>query len=182
MKIRHLTRSEIPYIWRIDRREVIDNIYYLRDGKLILESEHYDMHGWPPGEPEYYTLILVDCFDRGGYFCGAFEGDLLIGTVVLENRFIGREKDTLQRKFLHVGKSARKQGLGKKLFMLAAEKAVELGAKKIYISATLSENTVNFYMRVGCVLATEIDEELFALEPEDIHLEFDLKQIGEINT
>jgi len=70
MKIRHLTRSEIPYIWQIDRREVIDNIYYLRDGKLILEPEHYDMHGWPPGEPEYYTLILVDCFDRGGYFCG----------------------------------------------------------------------------------------------------------------
>jgi hypothetical protein len=27
-------------------------------------------------------------------------------------------------------------------------------------------------MRLGCVLATEIDSELFALEPEDIHLEY----------
>jgi N-acetylglutamate synthase-like GNAT family acetyltransferase len=85
-------------------------------------------------------------------------------------------------KFLHVGKSARKQGLGKKLFILAAEKAIELGAKKLYISATPSENTVNFYMQLGCVLATEIDEELFTLEPEDIHLEFDLGKVGEIST
>jgi predicted N-acetyltransferase YhbS len=182
MKIRQLTRSEIPYIWQIDRREVINNVYYLRDGKLVLEPEHYDMRGWPSGEPEHYTPSFLDCFDRGGYFCGAFEGDLLIGTVVLENHFIGREKDTLQMKFLHVGKSARKQGLGKKLFILAAEKAIELGAKKLYISATPSENTVNFYMRLGCVLATEIDEELFTLEPEDIHLEFDLGKVGEIST
>ena len=172
MKIRQLTRSEIPYIWQIDRREVINNVYCLRNGKLVLEPEHYDMRGWPPGEPEHYSPSFLDCFDHGGYFCGAFEGDLLIGIVVLENHFIGREKDTLQMKFLHVSNSFRKQGLGKKLFLLAAEKARELGAKKMYVSATPSENTVNFYLRLGCVLATEIDQELFELEPEDIHLEY----------
>lgn len=66
----------------------------------------------------------------------------------------------------------RKQGLGSRLFNLAVEKAKALGAKKLYLSATPSENTVNYYLRLGCVLATEIDPELFALEPEDIHLEF----------
>jgi len=174
MKIRELTRSEIPYIWQIDRSEVIDNIYYLRDGKLVIRPEHYDMHGWPQGEPEHYTPIMLKCFDHGGHFWGVFEGDLLIGTVVLENRFIGKEKDTLQMKFLHVSNHFRKQGLGKKLFLLAAEKAKELGAKKIYISATPAENTVNFYMHLGCVLAREIDQELFELEPEDIHIEYAL--------
>lgn len=179
MKIRLLARSEIPYIWQIDRREIIDNIYYLRNGKLVLEREHYDVRGWPPGKPEHYTPILLDCFGRGGYFWGAFAGELLVGAVVLENRFIGSSKDTLQMKFLHVSNSFRKQGLGKQLFVLAAEKAIELDAKKMYISATPSENTVNFYLRLGCVLAREIDEELFALEPEDIHLEFVLKKIEE---
>jgi N-acetylglutamate synthase-like GNAT family acetyltransferase len=82
-------------------------------------------------------------------------------------------------KFLHVSNNYRKQGLGKKLFFLAAEKALELGAKKLYISATPSENTVDFYLNLGCVLATEVDEDLFRLEPEDIHLEFDLAQIGD---
>jgi hypothetical protein len=41
----------------------------------------------------------------------------------------------------------------------------------MYISATPSENTVNFYMRLGCEIASEPDPELLAREPEDIHLE-----------
>ena len=172
MKIRELTRSEIPSIWQIDRSEVSDNIYYLRGGKLVLEPEHYDMTGWPPGEEEEYTPILLDCFDRGGHFWGAFEEEQLIGVVILESKFIGSQKDTLQMKFLHVSNNFRKQGLGKKLFLLAAEKAKELGAKKMYISATPAENTIHFYMHFGCVLAKEIDPELFELEPEDIHLEY----------
>ena len=40
MNIHPLERNEIALIWQIDRREVIDNIYYLRDGKLVLEPEH----------------------------------------------------------------------------------------------------------------------------------------------
>jgi predicted N-acetyltransferase YhbS len=179
MKIRELTRSEVPYIWQINRREVIENVYYLENGELVLKHEHYDMHGWPAGEPEHYTSILADCFDHGGHFWGAFSGELLIGAVVLENRFIGSAKDTLQMIFLHVSNNYRKQGLGKKLFLLAAEKALELEAKKLYISAISSENTINFYLNLGCVLATEIDAELYALEPEDIHLEFALNKIGD---
>jgi hypothetical protein len=42
----------------------------------------------------------------------------------------------------------------------------------MYISATPSENTVNFYQYLGCVLTEEVDAELFELEPEDIHLEY----------
>ena len=180
MKIRPLTRSEIPYIWQIDRSEVIENIYHLRDGQLVLEPEHYNMHGWPPGDPEHDTPFLMDCFDHGGYFWGAFAGELPIGVVILENRFIGSQKDTLQMKFLHVSSHSRKQGLGKELFLLAAKQAKDLGAKKMYISATPSENTVNFYMRLGCILAMEVSRELFELEPDDIHLEFDLEKTGEL--
>jgi len=172
VNIRPLHRDEIPRIWQIDRREVIENIYSLREGKLILEPEHYDMQGWPPGEAEQYTPILLDCYDRGGFFWGAFENDTLVGVSILESKFIGSGQDTLQLKFLHVNRNLRGQGLGTRLFKIAVEKAKALGAKKLYISATPSENTVNYYMRLGCVLATEINPELFALEPEDIHLEY----------
>jgi predicted N-acetyltransferase YhbS len=172
MNIRLLQRAEIPLIWQIDRREVIDHVYYLRDGKLILEPEHYDMQGWPPGEAEHYTPILLDCYDRGGIFWGVFESDKLIGVTILESKFIGAQQDTLQLKFLHTSHDFRKQGLGTRLFHLAVEKAKALGAKKLYISATPSEHTVNYYMRLGCVLAKEVDPELFALEPEDIHFEY----------
>lgn len=172
MNIRLLQRAEIPLIWQIDRREIVQNIYILQDGKLVLKPDYFDIQGWPPGEAEHYTPILLDCYDRGGMFWGAFENDKLIGVAILESKFIGSQQDTLQLKFLHVSRDYRKQGIAATLFRLAVEKARALGAKKLYISATPSEHTVNYYMRLGSVLAREIDPELFALEPEDIHLEY----------
>jgi predicted N-acetyltransferase YhbS len=172
--VRPLLREEIALIWNIDRTEVIENIYHLKDGKLVLRPQHIEVPGWPSGEPEKYTPILLDCFDRGGWFHGAFDEKALIGAVVLENRFIGRHKDQLQLKFLHVSCSYRNRGLGAKLFELAKATASERGATRLYISATPSENTVNFYSRLGCSVATELDPELLELEHEDIHLELEI--------
>jgi predicted N-acetyltransferase YhbS len=172
MNIRLLQRDEIPLVWQIDRREIVQNIYVLQDGKLVLKPDYFDIQGWPPAEAELSTPILLDCYDRGGTFWGAFESDKLVGVAILESKFIGSKQDTLQLKFLHVSRDIRKQGFGSRLFNMAAEKARTLGAKKLYISATPSENTIHYYLWLGCILATEIDPELFDLEPEDIHLEY----------
>ncbi len=168
--IRDLDRNEIENIWSIDRREVIENVYHLEQGSLLLKPEYYDMQGWPPGEAEIYTPLLYKSFDRGGWFHGAFEEARLVGVAILDNKLIGKDKDQLQLKFLHVSRDYRKQGLGRKLFDLASEEARKRGAKQLYISATPSENTVNFYLNLGAVVADEPDPELFELEPEDIHL------------
>jgi predicted N-acetyltransferase YhbS len=168
---RTLQREEVELVWTIDRSEVIENLYYYENGGLVLKPEHYDMHGWPPGEAEHYTPMLLDCFDRGGWFYGLFDKDQLIGIAILESKFIGAQKDQLQLKFLHVSQAYRGQGLGKKLFESARDKARERGARRLYISATPSEHTVNFYHRLGCTVTQELDPELFELEPEDIHLE-----------
>ncbi len=172
MNIRELHREEIEEIWTIDRGEVIENIYYLQNGNLVLQPEHYDMQGWPPGEPEQYIPILIDCFDRGGTFYGAFQNGELIGVVVLDNKLIGPNKDQLQLKFLHISRTYRKRGLGKILFNKVVKRAHEMKARKLYVSATPSENTINFYINMGCVVTREVDRELFELEPEDIHLEY----------
>jgi predicted N-acetyltransferase YhbS len=171
---RKLLREEIEQVWNIDRSEVIDNIYRFERGTLVLRPQHYDIPGWPPAEAEKYTPILLDCFDRGGWFYGAFDHRELIGIVVLESKRIGKHKDQLQLKFLHVSDSCRRRGLGTKLFELAKATARERGAKRLYISATPSENTANFYLRLGCAVAGEPDPDLIELEPEDIHLECDV--------
>lgn len=168
---RKLLRTEIEQVWSIDRREVIENIYYFENGELVLKPEYYDMQGWPSGDVEKSSQALLDCFDRGGWFLGAFDDGKLVGAAILDNKFIGRDGNQLQLKFLHVSRNYRKHGLGKQLFHLAADRAREMGAKQMYISATPSENTVNFYMRLGAVVTKEPDAELFALEPEDIHFE-----------
>ncbi len=168
---RELARSEVSHYWDIDRREVIDNIYYLIDGELVLKPEHYDVQDWPPGEAELYTPLLLECFDHGGWLYGLFDHDELVAAVVLESKFIGPRKDLLQLKAMHVSSHYRDQGLGRYLFGLAVQKARERGAKGLYISATPSEHTINFYLRVGCKVTATPDPELFALEPGDIHLE-----------
>ncbi|MCL5995678.1 MAG: GNAT family N-acetyltransferase [Chloroflexi bacterium] len=171
---RELSRAEVERVWSIDRSEVIDHIYYFENGGLVLKPEHYDMHGWPPGEAEKYTPELLECFDRGGWFCGLFDDAKLIGVAVLDVKFIGRNKDQLQLAFLHVSSAYRNQGLGQQLFEMARDKAREKGAKRLYISATPSEHTIDFYRRQGCIVTPEPDPALFALEPEDIHLECDI--------
>lgn len=169
---RLLDRHEIARIWDIDRREVIDNIYYYEHGELVLKPEHYDMQGWPAGEADLYTPILEACFARGGWFHGLFDSDRLVGVAVLDTRQIGLQRDLLQLKALHVSSGYRDQSIGRRLFEVASDEARRRGAKGLYISATPSEHTINFYLRLGCCISSSPDPELFVLEPEDIHLEY----------
>jgi predicted N-acetyltransferase YhbS len=171
---RALSRDEIKGLWQIDRSEVIEALYYFTDKALVLKPEHYDVTGWPPGEAEKYTPLLEACYDHGGWFYGLFDDQKLLGAAVLESRFIGKSKDQLQLKFLHISNRFRGNGWGKQLFNLAADEARRRGAKGLYISATPSERTINFYLRLGCQVVSEPDPGLWALEPEDIHLEYEL--------
>jgi predicted N-acetyltransferase YhbS len=174
VRLKELERHEIGAVWSIDRAEVIDEIYRREGDELVCKPEHHDVKGWPPGEKERYGPILLDCFDHGGTFYGAFADDTLVGATVLESRFIGREKDQLQLKFLHVSRRHRRAGLGSLLFTKAVARARELGARRLYISATPSGNTIRFYLRRGCRATGDVDAALFELEPEDIHLEYDI--------
>jgi predicted N-acetyltransferase YhbS len=171
VKIRRLERHEVGDVWSIDRAEVVEKAYRHENGELVLESRYFDVRGWPPGEQEHYGPILLDCFDHGGTFYGAFEGETLIGVCVLEGRFIGRDKDRLQLKFLHVSSAHRQAGVGRTLFELAVARARELGARRLYVSSTATENSVHFYLHRGCRVTDDVDAALSALEPNDIHLE-----------
>lgn len=176
MELRDLERSEIPLVWGIDRGETIDGIYRHEDGRLVLEPEDFEMKGWPPGEGEIYTPQLEACFDRGGAFRGAFEGDQLAGVVIMDARFIGRDGDQLQMTFLHVDRSWRGTGLGRRLFEEGVRIARARGARRVYVSATPSRNSIGFYEHMGCTVTDDVDPGLFELEPLDIHMEYSIRE------
>ena len=179
MEIKELERDEIERVRDIDRREVIEGVYYHRDGRLVLVPERHDVVGWPPGALEEHISSLRACLDQGGVIFGAFSEDgRLQGIAAVGDRFFGTAADRLQLVFLHVSDGARGQGLGSRLFAMAAHRAQACGARVLYVSATPSENTVDFYLGRGCRVADEVDAELFALEPEDIHLEYVLSLPG----
>lgn len=175
IEFRSISRDEIGRIWReIDRREFVGSVYRMKSGELSEEKIDFDVKGWPPGEEQKYMPLLQECYDRGGFFNGVFHNGRLIGIVVLESKFIGKSKDQLQLKFLHISRDFRKKGLGTKLLTIAAHEARKRGAKALYISSCESKNTVDFWLQRGCAITDDVDEELYRLEPEDIHLVYRL--------
>ncbi|QND51966.1 GNAT family N-acetyltransferase [Phyllobacterium sp. 628] len=171
MELRALKRSEIEQVWTIDRSEIIENIYVLLDGKLVLQPHYFDVPGWEDGEAEKYTPLLQASFDRGGQFFGFFDGDKVAGVGAVDTIWRGPKQELLQLTFLHVSNAYRGQRLGVRLFEHCKDVARDMGAKGLYVSAIPSENTVDFYRRLRCVVTETPDAELSALEPEDIPLE-----------
>jgi len=129
---------------------------------------------WSTDKLGQLITSLQNLFDRGGFIFGAFSEKKLVGVAALDSRFIGSQKDTLDLAGLWVSSQYRKKGKATTLLKQIIEKAKFLGAKKLYISATPSYNTVTFYFNRGAKLTEEINEEKFQLEPDDIHLEMSL--------
>lgn len=174
VEYRTIGPAEVSRLGEIDRTEVIDHIYYMRDGRLVLEEEHWHLRGWPPGDEERHVAETLDLLDRGGTAWGAFDGDRMVGIASLDSTFIGREGDTLNMALLHVSHGHRGRGIGTRLLELTKERARGLGASRLYVSGMPTERAVAFYMSRGCRLADEVDPELFAREPEDVHMVMDL--------
>jgi GNAT superfamily N-acetyltransferase len=143
----------------------------VRDGALILETEHWDVPDWSPSEKQRRIAILQDMYDMGATFFGALDGCRLVGMSVLDHNPMSSGVDRLRLDGLWVSHQCRKQGVGGKLVQLVAQAARERGARALYVSATPSENTVRFYRSVGFHLAKLVDPGLYEKEPEDIHME-----------
>jgi GNAT superfamily N-acetyltransferase len=174
LTLRLLARDEIALIWTIDRSEEIDGFYVLEAGELVLVVEEFLASSWHPDFIASSTPDFERVWDTGGQFWGAFDGATLAGIAVLLVEPIGEPPDMVQLEFLHVSRPYRNRGLGRRLFLHAAEQARRLGARRLYISATPSRHTVSFYTGIGCYLSPQPVPALLEREPEDIHLEYRL--------
>jgi GNAT superfamily N-acetyltransferase len=174
MEMRLLTRDEVELIWTIDRSEVHHHIYEPRGGQLVRTPKYFEIPGWRPEAAEKETPELLDCFDRGGTFLGVFDGEALVGIGVLDSARVGPAGDQMQLSYLYVSRAYRGRGVGMQLFEAAVSAARKAGATAVYVSATPTENTVDFYLNRGCVVAPEPDPKLLAAEPDDIHLVYAL--------
>ena len=175
LNVRTLNRSEIENVRNLDRREIVEQVYYLDNGQLKLKNEFYDIKTWKADELERSIEHLYEIYDGHGYILGGFAEGKLIAVSALDSEFFGKNRNYLQLYFFHVDSRYRGLGFGKKLLNRTIIKAKELGAKKLYISATPSQKTINFYLSMGCELTSEVHPRLFELEPEDIHLQLALQ-------
>ena len=141
----------------------------LRDGALHLVPDFYDVAGWPDGEADHYTPILLDCHDRGGWCVGMFDGARLVAAVFVDSQPLGPHGDMLQLKFLHVSHDWRGCA-GEQLYRTAREQARAMGAARLYVRDAVAEH--DRLLPAARLYGQHLpDPALYALEPEDIHLE-----------
>lgn len=129
---------------------------------------------WSDDDIVYLVQCLKSTITAGGTVFGAFMDGILVGFSSVENEFFGDKKEYLQLSSIHVSYEHRGCGIGKTLFRLSADRARELGAKKLYISAHSSQETQAFYTSMHCVEAETINQNLVAAEPFDCQLEYRL--------
>ena len=168
---RVLERDEIRRLNEIDRYEIIEEVYYFRDGKLILEKEYseiIDISGISEVIEDY-----IEDYDDNGTFIGAFDGEKLVGLGGISGNLIGENKNMIQLTSLWVSNKYRKKGIGGQLISMLKEIAKQSNAEKLYVSAAPSKNTVDFYRGVGFDLTTPV-KELFESESDEIPMDMKL--------
>lgn len=153
------------------RHQVVDQCLRRENNKWVVRSDPF-VDDWT--EEDYQTLIgcLRNTAHTDGFVYGAFLNDVLKGFVSVERGFFGGENLYYDLSSLHVSEDMRRKGIGKELFLAAAEWARKQGAKKLYLSSHSAVESQAFYHSMGCVDAAEYNQKHVEEEPYDRQLEY----------
>lgn len=171
---RALRLDEINKIAEIDRAEEIHESYRYENGILRLYPTPEIVEAFEPTEISTIIKNQIQLKTHGGEIIGAFINNTLVGVCSVENKRRGQKNQYCKMDILYVSNSCRGNKIGHNLVLKTKEIAKKFGAKKLYISATPTKATVDFYLREGANLTENIDQELLKMEPLDIHLELDV--------
>jgi GNAT superfamily N-acetyltransferase len=174
--LRHMAHAELDRLGEIDRSEHITREYSYARGAL--EARDVDIHSPPwsaTGDHEHSVQGNINAWrpilERGGTLIGAFDADRLVGIAIYRPNLSG---GVANLSVLHVSRRYRGKGVGSRLAEEVARLARADGARRLYVSATPTVATVEFYRGQGFAPTDEPNEAMFALEPLDIHMVRDL--------
>lgn len=152
----------------------------MEEGELVLHDEADELPDWDDDRRAMHCeRVKASVVDNGGAIIGAFDlqpngRQVLVGASVLDGRWLGKGRNTLDMYFLFVSnslkdkyidaggaqKAFRDGGVGGALLERCMLEAKARGAKTLYISAANGQHTVDFYLRRGAQFADEVLEEL----------------------
>jgi GNAT superfamily N-acetyltransferase len=165
--------DDVSIIAAIDRAEHVDTEYRVVDGKLeavpatIPDIPAWDTEGNGPHSVAHHIAFCESALARGGVLFATYDGERPAGLATVVPEF---EPPMAWLALFFVSRPYRRQGLAQSLWNAAANLARDQGARTLYVSATPTESAVGFYLSRGCRLANPVHQELFELEPEDVHL------------
>jgi GNAT superfamily N-acetyltransferase len=163
---REISIAEIHrHILEVDISEHGDLIYLWQNGELTTKPLVWDR---PPRTSETWQGNWASVLSLPGVKAwGAFKGNLMVGIIVYRPHLTA---DMAQLDALFVDKNHRKQGIATRLTRLLEQQALTDGHGRLYVSASESASAVGFYLSQGFIPTQDAHPELFALEPDDIHM------------
>ena len=172
IEIRTLPPERIDLLAEIDRSEHIEALYEATAGvltrrRVAIEVPSWDTNGAGPHSVAGLVAEVQPVLERGAVLLGAFSGEDLAGIAVVEEGFEGT---MAWLTLLHVSHPYRRRGVASALWDESIARARLAGSRSMYVSATPSASAVGFYLSRGCEVLAEPLPDLFAKEPEDIHL------------
>jgi GNAT superfamily N-acetyltransferase len=159
--------SELDRIAEIDGSEHVTHDYVYKDGSLELKDVDWRIPRWPADRLQENIKAWQPILDRGGAMLGAFGDRALVGFAIYRPNL---SEDMGQFAALYVSRDYRRQGIGSALTEEVIALARADGARTLYVSSAPSAPTVEFYRSHGFELTREPNQELYELEPEDIHM------------
>lgn len=180
MEYRELKKSEIsPELFAsFVRRQEVNGVLRRIDGQWRELSRPF-VDDWSAADYDFLIKCLLNTVETGGAVFGAFDNQgRLKAFASLEGGGFGQRHRYKDLSSLHVSAELRRRGIGKKLFFMAALKAKEAGADRLYISAHSAVETQGFYLSAGCRDAEEINAFHAEKEPCDRQMEYDLSSLS----
>lgn len=169
---RSLEHHELARLGEIDRSERIVSVFEQHGERLVEIDVDLTCPPWLDEGDSDHTIAhqRAECeryLRAGGSAIGAFAGDRLLGIAIVVP---GIRPGIAQIAFLYVSDGFRGSGVGVTLMAELERIAREAGDTAMVVTSTPSANTVRFYLGRGYEPMGEPLPELFALEPEDVHM------------
>lgn len=155
------------------RYEKVNQIWKDINGEYVLCDADYVID-WDLKKRREIAKIIQHVVLDGGFAFGAFEGDKVVGYILGAGKSFGSAGQYTEIALYHVSTHYRRMGIGKELFRLACIEARNIGAKKLYISASPTKDTQAAYRSLGCVPAAQINQAAIERNPADMQLEYQL--------
>ena len=172
-KILHTKDMNRSLFDHLIRHQTVIKCWRREHGSWIIRDDPFT-DDW--SEDDYRQLIshLKSLLCSTGFVCGAFYQNTLKGFVSVDAKWLGGYGEYLDLTNLHVSEDMRRMGIGRTLFLAAAEWAKEKGAKKLYLSAHSAAESQAFYRSIGCVDARIYSRKHVEDEPYDCQMEYTL--------
>jgi ribosomal protein S18 acetylase RimI-like enzyme len=164
--IRRLSENDLRLAQGIDVSEDGHLLYRYRNGALTTEPREWHRPAWDAAhwEDKLTTWAQVLQWD---VVLGAFDGATLVGMASLRYRLT---ETMAQLVSLHVSRAYRRHGVATQLVDELIRLAKQNNVSELYVSASEKESAIRFYTRHGFAPTAHVNQRLFDLEPDDIHM------------